>query len=73
MHISEDAHEEVLDPLELELQTVESLLVYVLGTELKSCGRTTSALPAEPSLKPCDSIVINRPKVNQHQCPSTDE
>ena len=41
---SEGAKEEVLDPLELEFQTVESLLMYMQATELKSSGRATSAL-----------------------------
>ena len=34
----------VSDPLELELQTAVSCLIWVLGIELMSCARTISAL-----------------------------
>jgi hypothetical protein len=47
VHMHSDAcrsQKKVLDPLELELQTVVNSWKWVLGTELKSSGRTASAL-----------------------------
>lgn len=53
MHLCECVHmstgafggqERVSDALELELETVVSCYAWVLGPELRSCGRTASAL-----------------------------
>lgn len=37
---------------ELELQASVSCLTWVLGTELKACGRAASSFTNEPSLQP---------------------
>lgn len=42
----------VLDPLELVLQVVVSIQLWVLGLELQSSGRTDSAVVSRPSLQP---------------------
>lgn len=42
----------VSEPMELEVQVVVNFPVCVLGTELRSSGKVTGLLVAEPSLQP---------------------
>lgn len=43
-----------MDALELELEAVVSVMVWVLGTEFQSSRRTVIRLTTEPALDPSD-------------------